>query len=76
MSPRLRAVLLVGCLGLCALGAPGAGSILARGPDAALDRAGAKPGRDSARVGNEASSGIHGVPMRAALLAAARIARG
>ena len=76
MSRRLRTVLLIGCLLLCALGAPGAGSFLAQGPDGALDRPRAKPETSSASRHGGASAGIHGVPLRAALLAAARIARG
>jgi hypothetical protein len=75
MSRRLRAVLLIGCLVLCVLGAPGVGSLLAQGPDAALGRTRA-PGPDSARRSLEASAGSGGIPLRAALLAAARIARG
>ena len=76
MSRRLRAILLIGCLLLCALGAPGAGSFLAQGPDGALDRPRATPDPSSARLPGGAGAGIHGVPLRAALLAAARIARG
>jgi len=73
MSRRLRTVLLIGCLGLCALGAPGVGSLLAQGPDGALGHSRTTPEPVSARADTQANPAMHGGPERAALLATARI---